>query len=463
MKKRSKIILIISLLISLLTVMAGTAYAAGPPPAGSGLQVTGFTVVEPASGNITRNTPVTIEVSFFDDRVKDTSVPAGTNVTATGVVNTSSFSGSNGTATFAPGTNGSSFTMTFYLTYTGTGNSFSCYITYANANNGAALTVPITSISPVTISRLVEYVPPAPEEPASPPTPVPTDFILRDASYGSDTIYAGVPFTLTAVILATSGSSPVDNVSVSFTPPEQMTFVDGSSVVYIGRMQPGATAKVSANLMPNGNITQGSYTVNIIAEGFNSDGGRISSPMSVSIPVLQPERFEIFNTTLPTFLNAGMDDGTGFGSVTLVNKGQGAVSNVTVDVIGDGLYFSEGRQFIGNINGGAQSVADFMLRADIPGRIAALLVVTYENVRGEQKTLEYPFDIEVAEFMPPEFVDPGFPPVEEVPAGTGIPTWGWILIIAGAAIAATVILVQMRKKKLAAAEAALDDDEDDDD
>jgi len=473
MKKRSNIkllrarfpalMLIVSLLLSLMFMSAGTAFGTSTP---AGPQVTNFTVLSPATGNITRGTPVRLSVEIVDDRINTGSVNLANGIiTAIGIPVSASFSGSNATTTANVGPTQSTYTLTFDLTYTGTGNTFYCMISYSQG--GATLPFPIASTPPKPINQCVEYVPevppppPPPVDPDPPPPPIPTDFILRDANYGSDTIYAGEPFTLTIVILATSGSAPVNNVSVSFTPPEQMTFVDGTSVVYIGRMQPGSTATVSANLMPNGNITEGSYTVSIKAEGFNADGTRLSAPMSVSIPVLQPERFEIFNAQLPTFLTAGIDDGTGFGSVTLVNKGQGAVSNVTVDVVGEGLSFSEGRQFIGNINGGAQSVADFMMRAEMPGRISALIVVTYENVRGDQKSLDYPFDIDVGEFMPPEIVDPGFPPVQEMPASAGMPTWGWILIIAGATIAASIILVQRRKKKLAAAEAALDDEDDD--
>ena len=453
--------LIVSLLLSLILTTAGTAFAASNGDISSsattaGLEVTGFSV-SPATGNITRGTPVTITLNVFDDRI--VTGTTYTNIQAVGTVNTSSFTGSSQPAAINAGTNGSTYTLTFNLTYTGTGNTFSCYISYVS--NGVSLPLPITSITPITISNTVEYVPPPPATPPEPAPTIPTDFILRDASYGSETIYAGEPFTLTVTILATNGSSAVNNVSVSFSPPEQMTFVDGSSVVFVGTMQPGSTATVSANLMPNGNITEGSYIVNIIVEGFNSDGMRLSAPMMVSIPVLQPERFEIFNTMLPTFLTAGMDDGMGFASVTLVNKGQGAVSNVTVDVAGEGLFLSDGRQFIGNINGGAQSNADFMISASTPGHIAALVIVSYENVRGEQKTLEYPFDIDVVEFVPPEIDDPGFI-IPEEPAATGLPVWGWLLIAAGAAVA-VIILVRRRIKKKAEAEAALDDLDDDDD
>ena len=454
--------LIVSMLLSLLLMTTGTVYAGGstPLPTEVGPQVTNFTV-SPA-GNITTGTQITLTLDILDDRIT-----SGTDITATGTVNTPSFTGANATTgkngtdttPITPTVGGATYKLTFTLNYTGTGNKFSCYISYTGTGP-----IPIASIDSVTINNCVEFVAPAPAEPAPPATPVPTNFILRDANYGSDTIYAGEAFTLSVVILATSGSSAVNNVSVSFTPPEEMTFVDGSSVVYKGTMSPGATSTVSVNLMPNGNIPEGSYPVNINVNGFDSKGGNVSAPMTVTVPVLQPERFEIFNSMLPTYLTAGMDDGSGYGSVTLVNKGQGPVANVTVEVVGEGLSLGDGRQFMGNISGGTEKTADLMISASTPGMISAMVVVTYENVRGEQKSLELPFDIEVVDFMPPDMDDSGIMFPEEQPVSTGFQGWILIVIIAAAAVAGTILLVHRHKKKKAAAEAALDDlaDEDDD-
>ena len=451
-------ILAVSLLLSLVMITPGTALASSAPSSTADeLTVTSYQVNNGANtavftGKITKGTRISLIINITDTR------SGGVAPVATG--NTTSFTPNNIASTSSTSNpvsgSGNDWTIIFTnLTYTGVGQSFTCVISYPGT------TIPAASIT-IPLNQCVEYTGSPPPDPGDGPTPVDTDFVLKSASYGDDAVYAGQVFTLSAVILTTSGGSSVDNVTVSFVPPEQMTIVEGTSVVYVGRMAPNTSTSVSTALMPNGNIQEGSYNVGILVEGFNN-GRLVSRQMSISIPVLQPERFEIFNTMLPTFLNAGMNDGMGFGSITLVNKGQGAVSNVTVNVEGDGLYFADGRQFIGNVAGGAQSNADFNMMADIPGWIEGTIIVDYENVRGQHKQLEYLFSVEVAEPLPPGFEEPGMVFPEEPPQPTGLPNWAWILIIAAAAVAATVFLVRRRKKKLAAAEAALDADEDDDD
>jgi len=308
-------------------------------------------------------------------------------------------------------------------------------------------------------------VPPPPSEPPAPPVEKPTDFVLKDARFGDGIVYAGDRFVLSAVILATNGTFPVENVSVTFSPPEQLTLADGASVVYIGTMAPNTSTTVQVLLMANANVPEGSYPVSISATGMNQQTGMPAGggQMTVSIPVLQPERFEIFEAMLPTDLTAGVDDGLGFSTITLVNKGKGTVANVTVEIEGEGLRTDIGRQYLGNVGAGEQKVADFILFADFPGVIDGKVVVLYENVRGEQVALERPFTVIVNEMW---FEDPGewepLPP--DVPVSTGPPNWLWILIAIAAAAVVTVLLLRRRKKRLAAAEAALDeiDDEDDD-
>jgi len=274
-------------------------------------------------------------------------------------------------------------------------------------------------------------------------------------------VYAGQQFSLSATILATNGTSAVENVSVTFSPPEQITLAGGASVVYIGTMAPNSSREVSVLLIPGANIPEGSYPVSIMVSGVNS-GIPVAEQMTVSIPVLQPERFEIFDAMLPTDLTAGIDDGLGFSTVTLVNKGKGTVANVTVEIEGDGLRTDVGRQYLGNVAGGEQKVADFIMYADFPGVIEGKVIVLYENVRGEQMSLERPFTVNVNEswFEDPGFYPEPFPPDE--PGSSGPPMWLWIIIAAAAAVVVTTLLIRRRKKKKVAAEAALDDLDDDD-
>ena len=446
------------------------------PP--SELQVTSYTV-SPASGAINQGDRITVTLSIFDSRITTITPPSG--VTAS--MNTTSFTIPSANISMISGPTiitdtameptGCAYTLRFTnLTYTGTGNKFSFNVSYTwpSPMPAGQDPVPVGNVS-LTLSRCVPFQPPQqpepqpPGPPPEPPVPIPTSFILKDAMYGYDgVVYAGEQFYLSLVILATSGSTAVNNVTASFSPPEQLTLADGSSVVYIGTMGPGTSTTVSAALLANANVQEGSYTVNIDVGGVNPQTGeQVMAHMTVTIPVLQPERFEIFEARLPSDLTAGMDDGMGFSTVTLVNKGRGTVGNVMLEVKGKGLYAEEGRQYLGNVAGGEQKMADFILHADTPGQIDAYIVVTYENVRGEQKVLEWPFTVNVNEGW---VEDPGwggdefFPPEEPV-GPTGPPMWVWLIIIAAAAVVGSILLVRRHRKKKEAAEAALDEDDDD--
>jgi hypothetical protein len=468
MRSRARLAIVVVLTVLSVFLTTGTVFAGSsesvPPP--DSLEITGYTITKRGvdgafTGSILKGDVVTVEVSFLDTRIKNGVV------TPVAAINTASFSLWNSSdiklpGQVAAGTGGCSYTIRFENTvYTGTGTSFAFDISYAGTAYPSVLKdIPFNKAVPSEKETT---------DPAKPSTDKTTGFVLKDARYGDGSIYAGQAFVLSASILATNGVSAVENVSVSFAPPEQLTLSDGSSVVYVGTMAPGASAPVSLTLLPNANITEGSYTVSIKVNGVNQKTGEaVTADMTVSIPILQPERFEIFNTKLPTDLTAGMDDGMGFGSITLVNRGKGAVSNVSVEVIGNGLSTDEGRQYIGNVNGGEQKTADFNIQAAEPGSVDALVVVSYENVRGEQKTLEQAFQVNVMEGMDPGMVDPGMidpgmdPGMEGEGAG-GIKPWMWIVIGAAAAAAVSIVLLRRRKKRLAAAEAALDYTDDDED
>jgi len=468
---------------------AGPAYAGGSvsvvPPE---LEVTGYTVFKGNAvytGPVNRGDVITIRISFLDARIKSPPPPpppppdpAPVYPTITpplvpiAAPNTSAFTvPGNGKLSAGPSVdaNGCYFTFDFVnLEYKGTGepfNVFSCSISYT----GLSPQLAVASVS-LTLNQLNQYIPPPPPDPQPPPEPpeppvlIPTSFILKDARYGDGVVYAGEQFLLSLVLMATNGSNAVDNVAVSFSPPEQLTLADGASVSYLGTMRPGTSTTANVALLASANIPEGSYTVSIDVNGVNPQTGElVVGHMTVTIPVLQPERFEIFEARLPTDLTAGMDDGMGFSTVTLVNKGRGTVGNVMIEVVGDGLYAEEGRQYLGNVAGGEQKMADFILHADTPGKISAYVYVTYENVRGEQKVLEWPFTVNVNEaWIEDPGWDEGFFPPEEDPVSAGPPMWVWLIIIAAAAIVGSVLLVRRHRKKKEAAEAALDEDDDDD-
>jgi hypothetical protein len=455
----------VAAMMALAVFPAVPSYAESPPA--GGLRVVSYSVQtvdgNEYTGRIHMGDHINIVLKVYDDRPFLANYSAGDKPAPDARLNTESFtipSQSNITVLdVALAGSGWTYTLRFGdLVYTGAQNTFRCEIFY---KNDIAEAVPYESV----LYQCVVYEAPAlPEQPETPEVVVKgTGFVLKSAGYGQSAVYAGQPFTLSATVLATNGDHNVENVTIGVTPPKELSLQDGSSLVYVGTVAPGQSVPVSFSLVPAADMEEGSSSILLDIKGIDAKSGtEIMAQATVSVPVLQPERFEIFSTQLPTDLMMGMDDGSGYGSVTLVNQGRGTVSNVSVEIVGEGLSTEEGKQYLGHIAGGEQKTAEFTFTATMPGQIAANVLVTYES-RGEQKELTHEFSVSVEDAALPEFDDgmQGLDPGMEEPApSTGFPVWGWILIAAGVAVAAVLLAVRRIRKKRAGEADAFDDEDD---
>jgi hypothetical protein len=367
------------------------------------------------------------------------------------------------------GSDGWNYTVFFSnLTYTGTGQDFRADISYPAAD-GAPL-FPYSQ----TVSQCVPWTEPpsepAPEPPSAPAVAVKgTGFVIESYDSGSEAIYAGKPFTLNLAWLATNGSSALENVTVGLTPSQEITLAKGTNLVYVGTVSPGAKIPISYELLAGAAVSEGSYTVTIDAKGIDAtSGSEISAQASVTVPVLQPERFSILKSALPTELALGTSSDAGYGSVTLVNQGRTSASNVFMEVVGKGIELKDGKQYIGTINGGEQKALDFGLAASERGIVKAKVVISYENARGEARELTKDFTVNVHEAE----AEPTLPIDEQEGidgmASTEFPWWIVALVVLGAVLALIIGLTMVNKKRRAAQQAKLladdwEDDEDEDD
>lgn len=453
---------------------SGSASASSSSAADQGgLRVTGYTLENDNSGtNFTgelhRNNSLTVVLNIFDNRPAVAGYTSADELRPTGRLNSASFTVPNASQIIPSNAQRSvdgkewTYSLRFQnLTYTGVGRTFRCDIFYAGNN-----TVEVATYQ-FDINQCVEYVPPASSDASSSSSGSTvvkgTGFVLKEASYGQTQIFAGQPFTLSVTLLATNGDHNVENVTVGITPAKELSLLDGSSLAYIGTVKPGQSVPASFQLVPGANVEEGSYSAVIDIKGVDAKTGEsVSAQVSISIPVVQPERFEIFSTQLPTDITAGMDDGAGFGTITLVNQGKGKVGNVSVDIQGAGLTTEEGKQYIGHMAGGEQKSADFNIKAETPGQIAALVLVSYESTSGEKKELTYEFTINVEEGIPDMGGEGMFPEPELPPASTGMPPWGWVLIalaVVGVGVAVVIVVKRRKAKKAAALEDDYDEDE----
>lgn len=432
--------------------------------------ITGYTVTDAAGGEIQRvdaGQKCRIVIAVVDPRITSAdqltltdgrALAANIKLTSTASFITPSL-GDITTTTFTPAkvtSSGLSYAVIFNdITYAGGDNKVSFDLAY---NDGF---LPLKNLSQaVSQCRDKEQTPDGAKASA---------LVITAASYGGGSIEAGSEFSLTVDVLASGGTVGAENVAVNLALPEQFTVASGSTNVFLGSMSPGASKQVTFQLTASAVANAGSYNISVNATGNTaSDSAPLSAQMPVTVPVTQPERFEISRTNFPEYLSMGEE---GYATVSLLNKGKGAIYNVSAELSGEGFTTTEGSQFIGNINPGTENSTEFTIQTTESGTLSGVLTVTYEDEKGTVKTLTKDFSMTVEGgmsfddpgmmdpgMMDPGMMDPGVMPEEN----KGIPGWVWLVIAAAVVAAAIVLLVILKKRKKKRLTAKLMEDEDED-
>lgn len=222
--------------------------------------------------------------------------------------------------------------------YNGGGNSVPINLSYLNS------TMAMQKLS-VTLGQCVD------EDPDTP------NLMIRASSYGNEAVVAGTPFTLTLTLYATGGQENLNDVVISLTLPDGITMTSGSLSSYLGTMAPKSTRDVSFSLTPSAGFTGGVANITVNSVGTGADTNKAVTGMSttISVPVSQPDRFELGQLELSDSITLGDS-----ASVTLnfVNKGRDALSNLEATLSGDNLGADTTVQYIGRLNREGKIFAD---------------------------------------------------------------------------------------------------------
>lgn len=289
------------------------------------------------------------------------------------------------------------------------------------------------------------------------------NLIVKDFNFGGASVPAGSPFTLNLTIFTTSGGQKLSDVTVSLALPEHVTMANGNSSVYIGTMGPESSKQISFEILPSANLTGGVAALQLSMQGVGAaDGAKVEGAGSVTVPVVQPERFEITRVQGAETLMVGEDSSL---EITFVNKGKEPISNLSAEISGDNLKNPGQNQYLGNVQPGTQNTAEFTISAEKEGTLSGVITLTYENSAGQTKTLTKEYSCTVQEMSMDISGNKGMDMMpEEMPQPSqGMPVWAWVLIVigvlaVGGAVTA-VILKEQKAKKLAQLEAE-DEDED---
>lgn len=285
------------------------------------------------------------------------------------------------------------------------------------------------------------------------------NLLVRTSNYG-DTVTAGTAFTLSLGLYATDGNETLNDVIVSLTLPENISLSGGSLSNYVGSMSAKTMRDVSFSVLPAAGFTGtvADITVNMTGTG-SITGKAVTSTTTISIPVSQPDRFEVGQLQLSSETMTVGDTG----SVTLsyVNKGKNPIGNLEARLTGTNLG-GESYQYLGNLNAGTEGSVDFDITPDAAGSISGVITLNYEDASGNPRTISKDFTATAEEMNYDDFM-PDYDPSMDEPQQTGMPIWGWVLIVVCVGVViAVIVIVVVRKRKKAKALAALDEDSNED-
>lgn len=325
--------------------------------------------------------------------------------------------------------------------YNGGGNTLPINLSYMDTSK------PLQQFS-VTIGQCVDK-----DQTTSP------NLLVRSSSYG-DSVTAGTAFTLSLGVYATDGSEALNDVIIALTLPENISLKSGSLSSYVGSISPKQTREVSFDIMPSAGFagTVADITVNMSGTGAVT-GKAVTATTTISVPVSQPNRFEVGQLELSSDTIYVGD--TGSVTLTYVNKGKNAISNLEARLTGSNLG-AGGYQYLGNLNAGTEGSVDFDIVPDAAGTVSGVITLSYEDASGNPQTISKDFSVSAEEMnMDDSYYDPSMDDVQ--PEQTGMPVWAWVLIgVCGAVVIIVIVVVVVRKLKKAKALAALEEDSDED-
>ncbi len=290
-------------------------------------------------------------------------------------------------------------------------------------------------------------------------SPVPNIIITR-FDYGGASVAAGSGFNLSFKFKNTNSKISVENLVATVEGSEGLTLNGSSNTFYFEKVGAGSQKTIRVPMKASRTITGSAQPVSVSFKYEYVDKGKrtpVTSEQKITVPVYQPDRFEISKPTLPVVVYAGEETSL---SMNYVNKSKGEISNVEAEIEGN-IESVTPFQNIGNLEPGKSGTIVFAVTALEPGEAEFTIKVTYEDGNGDSKTREFPVVMNV-EAM--DYPDPGMDePMPEPEEGGGI-SWPLVIgIIIAAAAVAFVIIKKKRKASAAKKEAEMWDNWDDDD
>ncbi len=239
--------------------------------------------------------------------------------------------------------------------------------------------------------------------------PVP-NVILQRYTYGESgqQVAAGSEFSLQLDFLNTSEKKKLENVVMTLEPGEGLSLCDSSNTFYYASLgkQESKTETVRLVALPSAKPGSAEVTVTFKYEYVdNHKRNQVTLPQKLSIPLYQPDRFEVTMANPPQDATVGQET-----TLTLqyYNKGRSDVSNVQAQ-LPSSIPALNTVQNLGNLEPGKSGTINFVLTPDEAGALSFSVKVSYEDASGQVQEKEVPvsFNVEEPYYDPVDFDDMG--------------------------------------------------------
>lgn len=276
--------------------------------------------------------------------------------------------------------------------------------------------------------------------------------IISSYSYGKGDLVAGETRNVTMTFRNTSKTMAVENMMVTMTLPDAMMLTSSSNSFYIESLaaEGTITKTVNVTVKPTAAAQSHSMTVDFTYDYLDNGVRRnAKTTESISMPVLQVDRFTVTGIDLPQQIFIGEENNL---SVNFVNKSRTDIYNLSAKLNCEGLSNNGEEQYLGNLASGTTSSADFYITGNEKGELVGEVIITYEDTNMNQRTVSVPFTTQVASYEdvwgpqgpagPQNPDDPGMDPGMEEPAG-----FPWFWVIGGVVVVAAGVFVYLKLRK----------------
>lgn len=286
--------------------------------------------------------------------------------------------------------------------------------------------------------------------------------IVESYTISPEKIYAGETFDVSFTMRNTSTEEDIKNLQIRVVDSAEVGKLvpadSASNTLYVDKIGKGDTHTASISFQSAPDTEAKAYTLDL---SFDYEGAKSKQTYkaneTIAVPIMQKIRTKIDAVQI---YDDGAMPGQSIGMyVAMYNMGKSQIYNCMVDVEGEGLAMEE-TYFAGNVASGGQMRADFTIIASVPGQIAGNILISYEDMNGEQYVEKAPFSLYVQEDMMggddggldpgigeplPGDIDTWNPDGEGTNGGTSV--WLYVGIGVGVLAIAAVVIIIVRKRR----------------